>query len=216
MPENEPVIHMYCPLILNIFLEIWVFFLLYFYIRQLKEWRLNMSNFHIIKKLFIVSPLLLAFSISTAFASEYKQLEGTNKLSAHIVMSHSPGFIGSWLAENKTQELPGTKVQKVEKDKRFFAAFLAKGLEGNHADRYRFDVDWKLYKPDGTVMFSEESYARGSGPVQKEPKFSLAYPTLYIVLDKTDPPGKYKLEAVVKDQVTETSAIDSYHFDFGH
>lgn len=153
---------------------------------------------------------------SPGFASETDKQSKDVRLTAHIVMSHSAGFIGSWLAENKTRQLPATKVQKVEKDKQFFAAFLAKGLEGDHANRYRFDVDWKLYKPDGTVMFSEDSYARGSGPVPQAPTFSLAYPTLFIVLEKTDPPGKYKLEAVVRDKVTQTSAVDVYQFDYSH
>jgi hypothetical protein len=139
-----------------------------------------------------------------------------NKLTAHIVMSHSADFIGSWLAENKTKQLPDSRIKKVKKDTPFFAAFLAKGLEGNHADRYKFDVDWKLYKPDGTVMFAESAYARGSGPVPGEAVFSIAYPTLFIVLEKTDQPGKYLLEAVIKDKITQTSAVSTYQFEFSH
>jgi hypothetical protein len=150
-----------------------------------------------------------------ALAENSDDASRDKQLTAHIVMSHSADFIGSWLAENKTRQLPATRVQKVEQDKPFFAAFLARGLEGNHADRYRFDVDWKLYKPDGTVLFSEVSYARGSGPVPKTPVFSLAYPTLYIVLENSDPPGKYKLEATIRDKVTEASAVDVYHFEYG-
>ncbi len=65
-------------------------------------------------------------------------------------------------------------------------------------------------------MFSESSYARGSGPIPKDSIFSIAYPTLFIVLDKTDPPGKYKLEAIIRDKVTQASASDSYQFDCGH
>jgi len=149
-------------------------------------------------------------------AEEQANQTKENKLTAHIVMSHSADFIGHWLSRNEHRQLPDTQVIKVEHGKKFYAAFLAKGLEGNHASRYQFDVDWKLYKPDGSVMFSEANYARGSGPLSEDPKFSLAYPSLYIVLDKTDPPGKYKLEAVVKDKVTQARAVDVYLFDFSH
>ena len=48
----------------------------------------------------------------------------------------------------------------------------------------------------------------------KTPIFSLAYPTLFIVLEKTDPPGTYKLEAVIRDKVTQASAVDVYQFDY--
>lgn len=191
------------------------FLTIFLYKTILKGW-ITMAMFNTAGNYSAGVVLLWACLTGSVIANDASTKSDNKKLSAHIVMSHSAGFIGSWLAENKTKELPATRVQKVKKDKRFFAAFLAKGLEGNHADRYKFDVDWKLYKPDGTVMFSESSYARGSGPVPKDPKFSLAYPTLYIVLEKTDPPGKYKLEAIVKDKVTQTSAVDTYLFDFDH
>jgi len=65
-------------------------------------------------------------------------------------------------------------------------------------------------------MFAESAYARGSGPVPGEAVFSIAYPTLFIVLEKTDQPGKYLLEAVIKDKITQTSAVSTYQFEFSH
>ncbi len=90
------------------------------------------------------------------------------------------------------------------------------GITGAHADRYQFEVDWKLYKPDGSVLFAEDGYALGSGPAPKDSVFAIAYPTLFIILDKSDPPGNYRLEATVQDKVTKTRAVDSVPFEFSH
>ncbi len=149
-------------------------------------------------------------------AEESTKNPGANNLTAHIVLSHSADFVGSWIAENKLKQLPASRVKKIKKDKSFFAAFFAKGLTGDHADRYQFEVDWKLYKPDGSVLFAEDGYALGSGPAPKDSVFAIAYPTLFIILDKSDPPGNYRLEATVQDKVTKTRAVDSVPFEFSH
>lgn len=165
--------------------------------------------------LLLILPILSNQS-GVSRAEESTKNPGANNLTAHIVLSHSADFVGSWIAENKLKQLPASRVKKIKKDKPFFAAFFAKGLAGNHADRYQFEIDWKLYKPDGSVLFAEDGYAHGSGPVPKDPVFSIAYPTLFIVLDKSDPPGNYRLEATVQDKVTKTRAVDSVAFEFSH
>lgn len=171
--------------------------------------------FIIILAILLILPVFIS-QTSISRAEESGKNQDTKNLTAHIALSHSADFIGSWLAENKHKQLPASEVKKVAIDKPFFAAFLAKGLTGNHADRYQFKVDWKLYKPDGTVLFSEAGYARGSGPVPEKSTFSIAYPTLFIVLDKSDPPGKYRLAVVILDKITRASAIANYSFEFSH
>lgn len=95
-----------------------VIFLLYFNMKHI-DGRMSVIIFNTIKKLFISVVLILACSTSFVYASDSNSNSKNNELSAHIVMSHSAGFIGNWLAENKTRRLPATQVQKVEKDKPF-------------------------------------------------------------------------------------------------
>lgn len=162
----------------------------------------------------IITTILVmsAFLLSPAASGNGKP-QAEQALSAHIVMSPKDDFVGQWIAEGKPDSLPQSELTKVGIDETFYVAFLASGVAANHAERYRIHVDWKLYKPDGTVMFGEDNYARSSGPVMNEPGFYLTYPSLYIVFDKNDPPGKYRLEAVIKDKVAQTTARDSYHFE---
>jgi hypothetical protein len=61
-------------------------------------------------------------------------------------------------------------------------------------------------------MFSEKNFSQGKGSVPLKPMYAMADPALDLTLEKSDPKGLYRLEATVKDNISNESISNFYEF----
>lgn len=119
-----------------------------------------------------------------------------------ILTADTPEFLTRWTDE-PTVELPTEdQAKRVVAGQTFHAAFIVTGLTANDQDRYDCAVSWRFLRPDGSILFQQDNFARATGVLPKQPLWSLLDPAVDLKLDATDPPGHYRFVAEVVDRVS--------------
>jgi hypothetical protein len=162
----------------------------------------------ILKNAFFV--ILLSSWTLFSQAQNYHVVSPTEKLSVNIVISETTDFIRSWLSTPSKIKPYIKGVHDVIPEQTVYAAFLVAGFKPDKDGKYNFIVHWKLYNPDGSIMFDQKNYAKGSGNVPEKPSFIMADPALDLTLENTDVAGTYKLVATVEDLVVNMKASGEY------
>lgn len=127
-----------------------------------------------------------------------------------IVASGTAGYIQEWL---KTPAKHGVTIKrlKVAKSNQLIViAFLMTGLTGDAEGDYKYTVNSYILGPDGKPIWGERDYAAGQGTLPNTPAIIMADPALDLILDSTDPVGKYSVFAELTDHVSGEKATSRY------
>ena len=162
-----------------------------------------------------LSLLLILFS-SMAFAeiTAGPAAKPQGDLGLVIVASDTPDYIHEWLTTPSQHGVTIKRLKMAKPDQLIVSSFLVTGLSRNEEGRYDFSVSFYVLGPNNKPIFGQRDYAKGSGILPDKPILVMADPALDIVLENTDPEGKYSIVAKVTDLVNGRMADDSYNIVF--
>lgn len=162
-----------------------------------------------------LSLLLILFS-SVAFAeiTAGPAAKPQGDLGLVIVASDSPDYIHEWLTTPSQYGVTIKRLKMAKPDQLIVSSFLVTGLSRNEEGRYDFSVSFYVLGPNNKPIFGQRDYAKGSGILPDKPVLVIADPALDIVLENTDPEGKYSIVAKVTDLASGRVADDSYNIVF--
>lgn len=127
-----------------------------------------------------------------------------------VVASHSPAYIKEWISTPPKHGVTIKRLKSVRPNQLAVTAFLVSGMSPDNNGRYKFSVSFKLFGPDGKIIFGENGFAKGEGKLPENPSYIMADPALDIVLESTDPEGEYTVVGIVHDQISNKTAEHSY------
>jgi len=159
----------------------------------------------------ISSTTALLLSVCSLLAVEPKP---PGMVSGEIAIGSSPDFLEAWRRPPAKGQPPAVPLaREFAIGETAYIGFIVTGLLPNAASQASVTVDFKLIKPDGTVMLDEKEWAGVSGPVSKEPAFYLAEPALDIIFEPGDPVGRYSLVVIYHDLVSKKAALFEVKLD---
>lgn len=138
-------------------------------------------------------------------------------------MKSSKGFGASlWLTDdaqffdNWEKDTAGVKIEpmrQVKRDKPFFTVVIFTNPGADSKKQCNVTGDITIRKPDGTVygaMTNANFWVALPAPKQGELQLAVDY--MATVIEKKDPPGKYSVEVIVRDNIkkAEISLSDSF------
>lgn len=82
------------------------------------------------------------------------------------------------------------------------AAVIVTGYSRDDDGRVDIDASFHFIANDGRLLFRRDAYARARRRITQETGFISLAPALEISFDSNDPPGKYRLEFIVTDNIS--------------
>lgn len=138
----------------------------------------------------------LLLIVSSAFAAE-PNVPG--ELSVTVFVSPTDTFIADWL---ETQPEHGPTIKRIKEAKAnqlVYVGFVVTGYTRARDRTAALDVDVRVLDPSGEELFQQDGFARYSGSPARR-GFLLADPVLELMIEPTDPMGRYTIEAVAHDR----------------
>ena len=132
------------------------------------------------------------------------------KLAVSIAASDSTVFIDRWVSTPSNQPMTIHGIHEIARGETAHVAFIVTGHIRGPNGRARVDVDVCVRRPDGSIAFSEASFARLTGHGSTVRGFVIADPTLEFGLDATDPIGEWRIEAAAHDRTNGANATAGY------
>ena len=150
---------------------------------------------------FLVASTVLLAAVSLAGAVNPSE---PGRLAGYIAVGASPEYLKDWLR-------PGSPTVPLVKEFHIgdtaYIGFIVTGILPDDAGHASVTVDFRIARPDGSVMFERKGYATVVGPVSKQPGFQIAEPALDLMFDSTDPVGTYSIVATFHDAVSKKGAL---------
>jgi len=150
---------------------------------------------------FVVAILVILTAVSAVGAIKSNE---PGVLAGYIAVGASPEFLKDWAR-------PGSPTVPLVKQFRIgdtaYIAFIVTGILPDQAGQANVTVDFRIARPDGSVMFEKKAYARVAGPASRVPNFDIADPALDLSFDSTDLPGTYSIVAIFHDAVSKKGAL---------
>lgn len=137
-------------------------------------------------------------------------------LSVSVFVAESPDFIREWV---DTQSSHGPTIKRIRSarfNKQVHAGFIVTGYARHKDLRVNFAIDVQVTDPTGKVILKQANWARHNEKMPIERGFILANPVLDILIESSDPGGRYRIEATVHDRAAGKSASGSWELDVGH
>ena len=136
----------------------------------------------------------------TADSSDRKSVGG---FGGHLIVVENPqAFIEQWLKP----ETPNiTTVTSVDRGVLIGAFVLFAGCKPNAQRICNSEVDYMVYKPDGTLYAERKKQPLWKDEPPPTPNIQLSSAILAFRFEKNDPPGEYKVKAKVSDLNAEIS-----------
>jgi hypothetical protein len=116
---------------------------------------------------------------------------------AHLIIVEDPkAFIQEW----QKPETPNiTPVKSVDRGSLIGAFVLFAACKPNAQGMCNSEVDYMVYKPDGSLYAERKSQPLWKDEAPPAPNIQLSRAILGIRLEKNDPSGEYKVKAKVSD-----------------
>ncbi len=126
--------------------------------------------------------------------------KAVNGFGAHLVLADNPqGFVDEWLNPASGGE-PQLNFASVAKRGEPFAAFvLFAGCLPDKAGICNTEVDFTVYKPDGSVYAERKGLELWKKQAPPEQNVQLSTANIVMRIRENDPAGEYKVKAIVRD-----------------
>lgn len=148
--------------------------------------------------------LMIALAMSPLSAIEPRP---AGELVGYIAVGTSPDFLGQWFQTPPERGPTLPLVKQFAVGDTAYVAFVLTGALPDQRGRADVTVDVRIAKPDGSVLFSQEAYARYDKLATTRPAFVMADPALDVGFDASDPLGEYSLVAIFHDKVAQKAAL---------
>lgn len=130
----------------------------------------------------------------TGDAPDRKEVKG---FGGHLIVVKDPrGFIQEWLKPETPNINP---VSVVERGELLGAFVLFAGCKPDAQGVCNAQVDYTIYKPDGSVRDERKAQPLWDEEAPPAPNIQLSKAILAFRLEKNDPAGEYKVKAKVHD-----------------
>ncbi len=148
--------------------------------------------------------LLLGVGVATAQwkkgeerVADTADRKSVNDFAVHLLVVENPrGFIEEW----QKPETPTIKtITEVKRDVLIGAFVLFAGCKPNDQGVCNSEVDYIVYKPDGSVYAERKEQPLWKDPPPPGRNIQLSRAILGIRMEKKDPAGEYKVKAKVND-----------------
>ena len=153
----------------------------------------------------------LIFATTAGYAVEPNS---PGNLGVIVALGESPQYIQRWVSTPAQDGAPIPRLSTIRLGQTGYAAFIVSGVSPSSNGQFSFSVSWKLFGPDGKLVFEQKDYAKQAGNIHTKPAFYMADPALDVVLEESDPEGEYILEAVVLEHGTGKTASGQRRFKF--
>ena len=137
-------------------------------------------------------------------------------LAVSVFVAESPDFIREWVDTPSSFGPTIHRIRKARFNRQVHAGFIVTGYTRQENFQVNFVVNVKITDPTGKVILDQKSWARLSNEMPKERSFILADPVLDLMIETSDPAGKYRIEATVLDMVSGKTASGSWELDVEH
>jgi hypothetical protein len=133
-------------------------------------------------------------------------------LAVLVAASKNERFIKDWISRDLNRPVSIERAKEIRPDQMVHIAFLVTGFTLDDSRRANLIVHASFYDPKGRLLFDvpEPMRISGGGKHMERPTFAMAFPTIDLVLEESDPQGAYTIEATVKDLVTNKVATSQY------
>lgn len=132
----------------------------------------------------------------------------------HLIVVEDPqGFIKEWLKPEPPQIHPAAVVKG---DKLLGAFVLFAGCKPDAERVCNAEVDYALYKPDGSLLEERKAQPLWKKEAPPAPNVQLSSAILVFGLARTRPDGEYKVKAVVHDLNADVSFELETKFSLKH
>lgn len=137
-------------------------------------------------------------------------------LAVSVFVAEAPDFIHEWVTTPSSHGPTIRRIRKARFNQQVHAGFIVTGYKRQEDLRVHFAIDVKITDPIGKVILNESNWAQHSEKMPNERSFILADPVLDLMIESSDPGGKYRIEATVHDRAAGKSASGSWELDIGH
>ena len=133
-------------------------------------------------------------------------------LNITVVASDSPQYLHDWVNPEKHNKVTIKKINNIKVEQVAYCGFLISGLTPSPApdSSVYFSVGFKLYGPDGSLLFEQPIYTQGKIKDPQKQTYVMADPALDLIMEKSDPVGTYTIVGIVTDLVTKQKATGIY------
>jgi len=159
---------------------------------------------------------LIGFIIATLELAEAIDPNAPGDLAVSVFVAESPDFIREWMTTPSSHGPTIRRIRKARFNQQVHAGFIVTGYKQQEDLRVDFAIDVKVTDPIGKIIFGKKIWAQHSKKISSERSFILADPVLDLMIESSDPEGKYQIEATVHDRVVRKSASGSWELDVGH
>jgi len=131
---------------------------------------------------------------------ETPNMKSTNGFGALLLLTDDDQIFDNWNAKNDGIEVQSTR--RVKRDKPFFTVVIFTNPGADSKKQCSVTGDITIRKPDGTVYGALTNVNFWTAlPAPKSGELQLAVDYMGIVIEKKDPPGKYRVEVIVRDKI---------------
>jgi len=154
------------------------------------------------RKVMILIVVLLALLIAPALAINPNP---PGKLEIIVAISGSPRYIEDWVKKPSSQPIVIKRLKQLKLGGTAYIGFIITGHRTDPNGTPNLEVDYVIRKPDGSIVFQEESAAKVQYKTG-EGGFVMADPALDFTVDPGDPLGTWRVEATVRDILEKSEA----------
>jgi hypothetical protein len=127
-------------------------------------------------------------------------------LAISVFVAESPAFIKEWLTTPSSHGPTIRRLRELRFNQQAHAGFIVTGYTQQENRGVNFAVDVEVIDPKGRIILQQKDWALHKRNVPAERSFILADPLLDLVIEPTDPSGKYQMNGTVRDLVAGKSA----------
>lgn len=158
--------------------------------------------------------LILIFAVqSFAFAlTKWPEPKPPGYLSVTVVASASAQYLSDWVDPNMKNKVSIKRIREIKVQQIAYCGFIITGLSPSPdpLSSLKYSVGFKLYGPNGSLLYHEPNYTSGQFQDPKTPTYIMADPALDLTFEDSDQAGIYTIEGIVTDLITGKKATHKY------
>ena len=144
-----------------------------------------------------------------SWALERRDMHKPGDLSVEVFVADSRDAFDEWLKTPSTNGPVLRRIHEAKFNQMAYGGFLVTGYTLDSAGKVKFAVDIRVVDPHGKIMLEEKDWAVHDGYASNR-GIIMAKNILEFFLESGDPPGLYRIEAVVRDLVANQQAEGTY------
>lgn len=164
----------------------------------------------------VSSALLIAMLVCVAtqhgWALERREMNKPGDLSIEVFVTDSMNAFDEWLKLPSTKAPVLRRIHEAKFNNMAYGGFLVTGYTPDSTGKVKFAVDIRVVDPHGKVMIEEKDWAVHDGYAGDQ-GIIMAKNILEFYLEAGDPPGLYRIEAVVRDLIANQQAGGGYEIE---